>query len=150
MFLQPPKAESPGRLRLAALESGFSSFRTEIASMFASLTGHQIPKLAGHVYKTGVLTVVRFFPHGNWRTPLLANGPNSTDTTLTAQQGAALTSSYRSDGTWGYPHGSGNGETNFLSGHRPEQPGLGPIGANPATVERGYTPRGTAALHPGD
>ena len=34
-----PKAESPGRLRLAALESGFSSFRTEIASMFASLQG---------------------------------------------------------------------------------------------------------------
>ena len=34
-----PKAESPGRLRLAALESGFSSFKTEIASMFASLTG---------------------------------------------------------------------------------------------------------------
>ena len=33
------KAESPGRLRLAALESGFSSFRTEIASMFASLQG---------------------------------------------------------------------------------------------------------------
>ena len=31
-----PKAESPGRLRLAALES---SFRTEMASMFASLTG---------------------------------------------------------------------------------------------------------------
>ena len=34
-----PKAESPGRLRLAALESGFLSFRTEIASMFASLQG---------------------------------------------------------------------------------------------------------------
>ena len=34
-----PIAESPGRLRLAALESGFSSFRTEIASMFASLQG---------------------------------------------------------------------------------------------------------------
>ena len=34
-----PKAVSPGRLRLAALESGFSSFKTEIASMFASLTG---------------------------------------------------------------------------------------------------------------
>ena len=33
------KAESPGRSRLAALESGFSSFRTEIASMFASLQG---------------------------------------------------------------------------------------------------------------
>ena len=33
------KAESPGRLRLAALESGFSSFWTEIASMFASLQG---------------------------------------------------------------------------------------------------------------
>ena len=33
------KAESPGRLRLAALESGFSSFRAEIASMFASLQG---------------------------------------------------------------------------------------------------------------
>ena len=26
----------------------------------------------------------------------------------------------------------------------------GPIGANPATVERGYTPRDTAALHTGD
>ena len=34
-----PKAVSPGRLRLAALESGFSSFKTEIASMFANLTG---------------------------------------------------------------------------------------------------------------
>ena len=34
-----PKAESPGRLRLAAFESGFSSFKTDIASMFASLTG---------------------------------------------------------------------------------------------------------------
>ena len=32
-----PKAESPGRSRLAALESGFSSFRAEMASMFASL-----------------------------------------------------------------------------------------------------------------
>ena len=34
-----PKADSPGRLRIAALEAGFSSFKTEIASMFASLTG---------------------------------------------------------------------------------------------------------------
>ena len=34
-----PKADYPGRLRLAALEAGFSSFKTEIASMFASLTG---------------------------------------------------------------------------------------------------------------
>ena len=34
-----PKADSPGRLRLAALEAGFSSFKTEIVSMFASLTG---------------------------------------------------------------------------------------------------------------
>ena len=34
-----PKAESPGRSRLAALESGFSSFRAEMASMFASLQG---------------------------------------------------------------------------------------------------------------
>ena len=34
-----PKAESPGRLRLASLESGFSSFRAEMASMFASLQG---------------------------------------------------------------------------------------------------------------
>ena len=33
------KAESPGRSRLAALESGFSSFRAEMASMFASLQG---------------------------------------------------------------------------------------------------------------
>ena len=33
------KSESPGRSRLAALESGFSSFRAEMASMFASLQG---------------------------------------------------------------------------------------------------------------
>ena len=33
------KAESPGRSRLAALESGFSSFRAEMATMFASLQG---------------------------------------------------------------------------------------------------------------
>ena len=38
----------------------------------------------------------------------------------------------------------------FLSGHSPEQPGLGPLGATPTTVELVYTPRGTAALHPGD
>ena len=34
-----PKPDSPSRLRIAALEAGFSSFKTEIASMFASLTG---------------------------------------------------------------------------------------------------------------
>ena len=34
-----PKAESPGRSRLAALESGLSSFWAEMASMFASLQG---------------------------------------------------------------------------------------------------------------
>ena len=38
----------------------------------------------------------------------------------------------------------------FLSGHSPEQPGLGPHGSTPTTVEQGYTPRGTATLHPGD
>ena len=53
-----PKAESPGRFRLAALESGFSSIRTEIASMFASLQASrrpnpQIPKPAGPVIATG-------------------------------------------------------------------------------------------------
>ena len=122
---------------------------------------------------------------------------SSTDITLTAKQGAALTSSYGSNGMGevstgtaltgqrsqptdaarqlfivddtaltGHPshlaaiHGdtpighipSGRHRpsTYFLSGHSPEQPGLGPIGAKPATMERGYTPRGTAALHPGD
>ena len=55
-----PKAESPGRLRLAALESGFSSFRTEIASMFASLQGRFTasqppdPKAGGSRYCDGV------------------------------------------------------------------------------------------------
>ena len=54
-----PKAESPGRLRLAALESGFSSFKTEIASMFASLTGRPTAshppdsKTGRSVYRTG-------------------------------------------------------------------------------------------------
>ena len=35
----------------------------------------QIPKPAGPVIATGVLTVPRFVPHGNWRTHLLANSP---------------------------------------------------------------------------
>ena len=55
--------------------------RTEITSLFASLMGcltaclPQIPKPAGPVIATGVLTVARFVPHGNWRTHLLANSP---------------------------------------------------------------------------
>ena len=55
-----PKAESPGRLRLAALESGFSSFRTEIVSMFASLQGRFTasqppdPKAGGSCHCDGV------------------------------------------------------------------------------------------------
>ena len=76
-----PKAESPGRLRLAALESGFS-VETEIPPCSrVSRDGSrrptpQIPKPAGPVYKTGVLTVAIFFPHRNWRSPLLASGPS--------------------------------------------------------------------------
>ena len=34
-----PKTDSPGRLRIAALEAGLSSFKTEIVSMFSNLTG---------------------------------------------------------------------------------------------------------------
>ena len=34
-----PKIDFPGWLRIAALEAGFSLFKTEIASMFATLTG---------------------------------------------------------------------------------------------------------------
>ena len=114
-----PKAESSGRLRLAALESGFLSFKTEIASMFVSLnltashpldsnaTGSRLQGGGAHgggifpsreledplasqrpftgplgptalplVGRAGVLTAAGFFPHGNWRTPLLANGPS--------------------------------------------------------------------------
>ena len=33
------KIDFPSRLRIAALEAGFASFKTEIASMFATLTG---------------------------------------------------------------------------------------------------------------
>ena len=76
-----PKAESPGRLRLTALESGFSSFKTEIASMLASLQGRFTashppdPKDGGSRLQDGGAHVERFFPHGNWRTHLLANSP---------------------------------------------------------------------------
>ena len=63
--------------------------RTEITSLFASLMGRltaslsgrltaflpQISKPAGPVIATGVLTVARFVPHGNWMTHLLANSP---------------------------------------------------------------------------
>ena len=146
------KAESPGRLRLAALESGFSSFKTEITSMFASLTDAsrrptpQIPMPLGPACKCSRR---RNFPSRELEDPLLANGPSrgrwtrrlchslvgppgfdlsepsrvmgplgstshtatamdpvhgsqwsvsSTDITLTVKQGAALTSSYGSNG----------------------------------------------------
>ena len=39
-----PKTDSPGRLRIAALEAGFSLFKTEIVSMFSNLTAlHGVP-----------------------------------------------------------------------------------------------------------
>ena len=51
--------------------------------MFASLTGRltasQIPMPLGPAYKAGVLTAPGFFPHRNWRTPLLANGAAGPD-----------------------------------------------------------------------
>ena len=73
-----PKAESPGSLRLAALESGFSSFKTEIASMFASLTASHPPdsNATGSRLQGGGAHGGRIFPSRNWRTPLLANGPS--------------------------------------------------------------------------
>ena len=64
--------------------------KSEVTSMVASLTGRltafhpppppQITKPAGPVIATGfiatgLLTVARFVPHGNWRTHLLANSP---------------------------------------------------------------------------
>ena len=77
-----PKAESPGRLRLVALESGFSSFRkwkwppcSRVSRGASRRPTPQIPKSAVPVIVTGVLTVARFVPHRNWRTPLLANSP---------------------------------------------------------------------------
>ena len=59
--------------------------KSEVTSMVANLTGRltafhpppppQITKPAGPVIATGLLTVARFVPHGNWRTHLLANSP---------------------------------------------------------------------------
>ena len=88
MFLQPPKPILPVGWGSRPWEMGFCP-RTEITSLFASLMGRltaslsgrltaflpQIPKPAGPVIATGVLTVARFVPHGNWRTHLLANSP---------------------------------------------------------------------------
>ena len=71
------KAESPGRSRLAALESGFSSFRAEMALMFASLQGRLTaphppgPKADESRHRDGVLAVeVPFL-----KTHLLASSP---------------------------------------------------------------------------
>ena len=73
-FHLPPKLFSPGRLRLASLEAEFSSKRRTSLLYGNSFHVHkshgtphgvptpQISKPAGPVYKTGVLTVVRFFP----------------------------------------------------------------------------------------
>ena len=149
-----PKAESPGRLRLAALESGFSSFKTEIASMFPSLTGRREShppdsNATGSRLQGGGAHGGGIFPSQELEDPLASQRPftgpldptalplvgraagcdlsepsrvmepsgstshtapamdpvhgsqwsvSSTDITLTAKQGAALTSSYGSDG----------------------------------------------------
>ena len=77
--------------RGAVLMSSYGSEsmgKSEVTSMVASLTGRlrasltafhppppQITKPAGPVIATGLLTVARFVPHGNWRTHLLANSP---------------------------------------------------------------------------
>ena len=74
------KAESPGKSRLAALESGFSSFRAEMASMFASLQGRltvshppgpKADESRQPVIATGVLAVEVLFP----KIHLLASSP---------------------------------------------------------------------------
>ena len=76
-----PKAESPGRLRLAALESGFSSFKTEIASMFASLTGRLTashppdPKAGGSRLQDGGAHGGEIFPSRELEDPLASQRP---------------------------------------------------------------------------
>ena len=76
-----PKAESPGRLRLAALESGFSSFRTEIASMFASLQGRFTasqppdPKAGGSRLQDGGAHGGEIFPSRELEDPLASQQP---------------------------------------------------------------------------
>ena len=76
-----PKAESPGRLRLAALESGFSSFRTEIASMFASLQGRFTaslppdPKAGGYPLQDGGAHGGEIFPSRELENPLASQQP---------------------------------------------------------------------------
>ena len=71
--------------------------------------------------------------------------PNRTTATITSVTAPAVTMA-----SYGGVSTSTSLGRPISSGHSPEQPGLGPIGANPETVERGYTPRGTAALRPGD
>ena len=71
-----PKAESPGRLRLAALESGFSSFKTEIASMFASLQGRfPDPKAGGSRLQDGGAHGGEIFPSRELVDPLASQQP---------------------------------------------------------------------------
>ena len=76
-----PKADSPGRLRLAALESGFSSFKTEISSMFASLTGRLTashppdPKAGGSRLQDGGAHGGEIFPSRELEDPLASQRP---------------------------------------------------------------------------
>ena len=82
-----PKAVSPGRLRLTAWESDFSSFKAEIASMFASLTGRLTashppdPKAGGSRLQNGGAHVGGIFPSRELEDPLASQrpftGPNS-------------------------------------------------------------------------
>ena len=65
--------------------------------------------------------------------------PNRTMATITSVTAPAVTMA-----SYGGVHLHFAGETNFLSGHSPKQPGLDPIWANPATVERGYAPVSTS------
>ena len=77
MFLQPPKPNLVGwGSRSWNQAFRLSGRKWPPCSRVSRRPTPQIPKPAGPVIVTGVLTVARFVPHGNWRTPLLANSPS--------------------------------------------------------------------------
>ena len=98
------KAESPGRLRLAALESGFSSFKSPCSRVSREL---EDPLASQWPFTCDLSEPSRVMgPSGSTSHTATAMDPvhgsqwssSSTDITLTAKQGAALTSSYGSNG----------------------------------------------------
>ena len=133
----PRSISLPGISRLSGAQPSLSGVRPP-----PGFTG--TPMGSGEFSGSGQTPAIRQAPplHFGGTRPL----PNRTTATITSVTAPAVTmASYGGVSTstsLGRPISSlGIAQNNQVSG---------PLGATPTTVEWGYTPRGTAALHPGD